>query len=195
MFARHIVPAPDLNQDTVATVGAVIYPDEEFPEALFDAIVAAHRGRGLALAGVVQRPVVEDPAPGQECDVLLENLVTGDRTVIFEDRGAMAQGCRLDVGALIQAATKVEATLGEDTALVLLNKFGKIEVDGGGMCDLVASALERGIPVLIGVPLRHLPAWRNFAGEFAVELPDDLETINCWLARVTAPAGRMNAVA
>ncbi len=177
------------------TVGAVIYPNERFPEAMFDAIVEGYRSRGLALAGVVQRPVVEEPAPGQECDVLLENLITGDRTVIFEDRGAMAQGCRLDVGALVQAATKVAATLSEDTALVLLNKFGKVEVDGGGMCDLIASALERGIPVLIGVPLRHLQAWRDFAGEFAIELPDDLETINRWLAKVMAPAGRMHAVA
>lgn len=195
MYARHSVPAPDFDQDPLPTVGAVIYPDEKFPEALFDAIVDNYRGRGLALAGVVQRPVVEQPGPGQECDVLLENLVTGDRTVIFEDRGALAQGCRLDVGALVQAATKVEATLGDDTSLVLLNKFGKVEVDGGGMCDLIASALGRDIPVLIGVPLRHLPAWREFAGEFAIELPDDLETIHRWLARVMTPAGKMDAVA
>ena len=65
--------------------------------------------------------------------------------------------------------------------LLVLNKFGKVECSGGGLRDLVASAIDRGIPVIIGVPRRNLEVWRNFAGEFATELSDDAGQILEWL--------------
>ena len=65
--------------------------------------------------------------------------------------------------------------------LLVLNKFGKVECDGGGLRDLIASAIDRGIPVIIGVPRRNLDAWRNFAGEFAVELSDRAGEFERWL--------------
>jgi hypothetical protein len=63
----------------------------------------------------------------------------------------------------------------------VLNKFGKVECSGGGLRDLVASAIDRGIPVIIGVPRRNLEVWRNFAGELATELSDDAGQILEWL--------------
>jgi hypothetical protein len=53
--------------------------------------------------------------------------------------------------------------------------------DGGGLRDLIASAIDRGIPVVIGVPLRNLGIWREFAGEFAIELTDDVREVEKWL--------------
>jgi hypothetical protein len=35
--------------------------------------------------------------------------------------------------------------------------------------DLIASAIDRGVPVIIGVPRHNLEARRSFAGEFATE--------------------------
>jgi len=55
------------------------------------------------------------------------------------------------------------------------------ECEGGGLRDLIASAIDRGIPVVIGVPERNLDAWRTFAGEFAVELLDRRGGVLRWL--------------
>lgn len=52
---------------------------------------------------------------------------------------------------------------------------------GGGLRDLIASAIDRGVPVVIGVPQRNLDAWRRFAGEFAMELSDDASEVERWL--------------
>jgi hypothetical protein len=52
------------------------------------------------------------------------------------------------------------------------------------MCSVMAKALERGIPIVIGVPARNLEAWRNFAEEFSTELPEDTEQIEGWLAQL-----------
>ena len=116
--------------------------------------------------------------------MLLEDLASGHRTPLFDDRGAGARGCRLDVAALVDASMKVERSLENDPALLVLNKFGKVEADGGGMCGLMAKALERGIPAIIGVPARNLDAWRNFAGEFSAELSENADEIRKWLGEL-----------
>ena len=48
--------------------------------------------------------------------------------------------------------------------LLIVNKFGKIEADGGGLREAIAEAVDLGIPVLVGVPARNLDRWRAFAG-------------------------------
>jgi len=113
--------------------------------------------------------------------VILEDLATGHRTALFENRGAAARGCRLDQSALAEATARVEGSLEKVPQLLVLNKFGKVECEGGGLRDLIASAIDRGIPVVIGVPERNLDAWRTFAGEFAVELLDRRGGVLRWL--------------
>ena len=100
---------------------------------------------------------------------------------LFENRGAGARGCRLDQAALAEATARVEGSLEQVPQLLVLNKFGKAECEGGGLRDLIASAIDRGIPVVIGVPERNLEAWRSFAGEFAMELPDHRNDVARWL--------------
>ena len=107
--------------------------------------------------------------------------ISGHRTPLFEDRGAGARGCRLDEAALAEATARVEGSLETTPQLLVLNKFGKVECEGGGLRDLIASAIDRGIPVVIGVPQRNLGTWREFAGEFAVELSDDARDVELWL--------------
>jgi hypothetical protein len=180
MFALHSAPAPDSTRRLESSLAAIVYANDEYPDAIFKWIVSECRSRHLVLSGVLQRPAFE--GADKRCDVLLEDLASGHCTLLFEDRGAGARGCRLDVAALVEASMRVEGSLEKDPALLVLNKFGKVEADGGGMCDLMAKALERGIPVIIGVPARNLDAWRNFAGEFSVELSGDAGQIGEWLA-------------
>ena len=70
----------------------------------------------------------------------------------------MAQTCALVLASLPQCD------------LILLNKFGKTETEGGGFRCVISDALSLGIPVVIGVPRRNLAAWREYAGDFALEI-------------------------
>jgi nucleoside-triphosphatase THEP1 len=167
---------------------AIVYANEAYPQSTFERIVADCRGRGLRVAGVLQHPVCSGAAG--HCDVALEELTTGARTDLFENRGAGAKGCRLDVAALAEVNGKVARSLDADPDILILNKFGKVEVEGRGLLDLVALALDRGIPVVIGVPIRNLEAWRDFAGGLSVEFSSDSFRIRDWLNRTfpVAPA-------
>ena len=168
----------------LARVAAIVYANEVYPDAVFRMLVRRGRAMGLALAGVVQHRAFV--GGDRRCDVVLEDLATGHRTALFENRGAGARGCRLDQAALAEATARVEGSLEHAPQLLVLNKFGKVECEGGGLRDLIASAIDRGIPVIIGVPNRNLDAWRSFAGDFATELPDDANQIAAWLEGVAA---------
>jgi hypothetical protein len=161
------------------SVAAIVYPNEAYPDALFRQLAEACCAAGIATAGVLQHA-----APGDgthRCNVYLQDIAGGHLTRLFENRGSEARGCRLDSAALADAIIRIEQSLEAEPDLLLLNKFGKAECDGKGMRDLVASAMLREIPVMIGVPARNLEAWRDFAGDFAVELPADLVSVLHWL--------------
>src|SRR5665647_901233 len=174
--------AHDLSPRHDRAVAAIVYADEVYPDAVFKTLVQRGRALGLTLAGVLQHQAFV--GGDRRCDVILEDLASGHRTALFEDRGAGARGCRLDQSALAEATARIEGSLEHAPHLVVLNKFGKVECDGGGLRDLIASAIDRGIPVIIGVPKRNLDAWRSFAGEFAIELSDDASEVERWLERL-----------
>lgn len=161
------------------SVAAIVYANEAYPEGVFEALVSRCRTLGLSLAGVLQRSAFA--GADRRCDVLLEDLTTGHRTALFENRGPGARGCRLDEAALAEATARVEGSLENRPDVLILNKFGKVECDGGGLRDLIATAIDRDIPILIGVPRRNLESWRSFAGEFAVELSDRADEVERWL--------------
>lgn len=180
MSASPSAPVRELSSGQVQSVAAVVYASESYPGAFFEALVDRCRASGLSVAGVLQHLVLEDC--GQRCDVLLEDLTSGHRTALFEDRGAGASGCRLDQAALAEATARVEGALEQAPDILVLSKFGKVECEGGGLRDLIAGAIDRRIPVVIGVPRHSLDAWRDFAGELAVELSVDASEVDRWLA-------------
>ncbi len=159
-----------------APIAAIIYDEGRRISPLIDTVVTQLRAAGYQLAGLRQ---INLPQSGQaRCDMILEDLASGDTVAISEDRGTGARGCRLDVDALLKAMARARGALVEGADLLLVNKFGKTESEGGGLRPLIVTAMEREVPVLVAVPLGNLGGWRAFAGELAVEhqlcdLPED----------------------
>lgn len=178
----HVVqsnPSRGVNVHPQCGLAAIVYADEAYPQAIFEMIVAQCRASRLRLAGVLQHPVYSDKSG--HCDVALEDLSTGTWTNLFEDRGPGAGGCRLDQAALAGVNGRVACSLDANPDILILNKFGKVETEGGGLLDLIALAIARGIPVVIAVPARNLMAWREFAGGMSVELIADASLVSDWL--------------
>lgn len=182
MSVSRSAPAPESATDAGLTVAALVYRTENYPLGAFHALVEQARGRGLRVAGVLQHLASEQA--DHRCDVVLEDLASGHRTPLFEKRGRAARGCKLDEAALAEATARIEGSLESNPGLLVLSKFGKVECEGGGMRDLIAAAIDRGIPVIIGVPDRNLSAWRQYAGEFAVELSEDADEIARWVESI-----------
>jgi hypothetical protein len=155
----------------------VSLPGHGATDLFLSSLAAELAGRGLRLAGTVQRNTC--PPGAQPCDMDLRVLPDGPTLRISENRGALALGCRLDPGALETAVVAVMDRLaGAD--LMLVNKFGRQEAEGRGLVPAIALALDRGMPVLVGVNALNVPAFLGFAGGLAQALPADRGAVRAW---------------
>ena len=134
---------------------------------------------------------------GCDChDIVLRPLQGGSARKITQDLGPGATGCRLDSSALTEVAGWLMAGLEAGPRLVVLNRFGKAEAEGGGLRGVLEQAIGQGIPVLLAVNRRQLGFWREFAGDLAQELPCDSQAIRTWVSGVLAqPCSMVKTVA
>ena len=65
--------------------------------------------------------------------------------------------------------------------LVILNKFGKAEENGGGMRHAIGAALLADIPVLLSVSEPALPAFEHFADGLCMVIEADAQVLREWL--------------
>lgn len=149
-------------------ITALVYTDSDAADALLRETALELMESGHALAGLVQH---NRPRPNRSrCDMILEELASSELVPISQDRGPHARGCALDIGQLLDAMQKVRNSLRRRPDLVILNKFGKTESEGGGFRPLIAEVIEAGLPLLIAVPWRNIDSWRLFAGDLAEEV-------------------------
>ena len=143
----------------------------------FLAQVVTGLGGRVRLCGTVQTNTAR--ADRRKCDMDLRLLCSGEVLRISEDRGALARGCTLDTSILAQAVAATAAALpGSD--LLIVNKFGKTEAEGGGFAPVIGEAICQGLPVLVGVNALNLPAFEAFTGGLAEVLSADLTHVTDW---------------
>ena len=170
---------PDESSPTIAAIRV------ETGEALDDALLIVSQtlqAEGIPLAGAVQRML---PAPrGHRCDADLLLLANGQSVTLPEERGEGARGCRLNIPAFEAATEVVRQHLADHPALLIINRFGKREALGTGFRPAIAEAVERGIPILVGVPERNWEAFCAFIGMEISVLPPEAQTILLWCRSV-----------
>lgn len=147
---------------------ALVYSDAALAADVMRHLAASLADDGASCCGVVQHT---EPRPDRaRCDVVLEDLTSGERSRLTEDRGPGARGCRLDMTELAGAVERARAALAADADVLIVNKFGKAEAAGGGFRSVIGDAVALGRPVLIAVPCGNLDSWRAFCGDLAIEL-------------------------
>lgn len=151
-------------------------------------VVSALTDDGLRIAGTVRaRPIDPEAHP---CDMDLRVLPDGPRFRISQPLGSAAKGCRLDGGVIEAIASAVEVSMpGAD--FLIVNKFGKLEAQGRGLCSAILMAMEMGIPTLVGVNEMNRPDFLAFADGLAQPVPPELGALRRWYRSTRIP----NAVA
>lgn len=153
-------------------------------DAFIAEVAKALEAQGLRLAGTSRSGEID--AGGHPCDMDLRVLPDGPVFRISQPLGKGARGCRLDGGIIESIAAEVEARLsGAD--LLVVNKFGKQESQGRGLCPAISMALELGIPTLVGVNEMNIPDFRTFSDGVAELLAPDQHAIRAWYRKAQAP--------
>lgn len=159
-------------------LAAVIFDDDGVDAVMAEALADLP---GMRVLGYLQTR--RDEADCDCSQIALTALHDGSRRIITQNLGRESQGCSLDPAALAEVAGLLEAQLAEAPDLLVLNRFGKIEAEGGGMRAVLERALEAEIPILLAVNRKHLAAWHAYCGALAEELPCDAETIRRYALR------------
>jgi len=141
-------------------------------------VAALLTAAGVRLGGTVQANT--ERKDREHCDMDVQVLPDGPRFRISQDLGNHARGCRLDPGALEQAVQAASQRL-DGAEVLIVNKFGKLESEGRGFCNLIATAIDRGLPVLIGVNGLNLPEFLAFTGDMGKPLGSDPQRIAAWV--------------
>lgn len=167
-----------MNRFTSASaITGLLYDDGPVADRAIRRIYDCLTARGLFVAGFVQ---LNEPRAGRSrCDMILHEMASGEEICISEDRGPHARGCKLNAPEMARAECLLAAALDRQPDLLIVNKFGKTEAQGGGFRRLITSAVEAGVPVLIAIPRRNADAWQVFAGGLSNDVAVEVLAQDC----------------
>lgn len=164
-------------------LGYVVSEGRGRADALLAEVAGQLMDAGWNIAGAVQVNVDRDD--GRPCEMDL-HVLAGDRVIrISQNLGALAKGCRLDPAALEETVGLVERALTGGVRLLIVNKFGKQELDGRGFRPLIGRALAQGTPVLTAVGTEAATRFGDFAGGLGQHLPLDAGAVLAWCRTVS----------
>lgn len=174
--------------DSQCDLAALVYEPDQDPDAVLQDFAAGLNARGFRAVGLLQLGHRCVDAP--ELSVAL--IHSGEKLQLFQDLGACASGCRLDVGKLLNAGAQIEDTIDHGADLLIVNRFGRQEREGKGLTFLVERALGADIPVVIAVPSHRFADWIRFVDGMSVKLPCNRKSLHAWWSAVsTGKAGPM----
>lgn len=167
--------------DSQCDLAALVYGQGQDPDRILCDFAADLNASGYFAAGLVQL--------GRRCleTSLSARLVhTGEELPLFQELGACAGGCRLDVDRLLEAGQRIACAIDQGADIVIINRFGRQECEGRGLSYLVARALEAEIPVVIAVPSYRFAGWIKFAEGMSVKLGCERRALDAWWHGVSA---------
>jgi hypothetical protein len=170
--------------DHLLNLAAIVYrPEEDADSLLRDfAIELIHKGHQIG--GLVQRNEKNDQHPHGAMELI--DLMTR-RVFPISQAG---RDCKLDPGALANAALAIGRALDAGVELVIVNKFSTQEAAGKGLRYELATAVATGLPVLTAVPEKHFSAWQALTGGFGTTMASERTLIDDWRQRISWRNGR-----
>ena len=167
--------------DSQCDLAALVYEPGQDPDQVLRDFASELNTGGCRAVGLVQTGHHCLDAP--KLSAML--LHTGEELPLFQDLGACAAGCRLDVGGLLDAGAQVANAIEQGADLVIVNRFGRQECEGKGLSWLVERALSADIPVVIAVPSPRFADWIRFADGMSVKLCCDRKALEAWWRAVS----------
>jgi len=163
--------------DSHCDVAAIVYGREDDPDCILQEFVADLKQSGFRLTGLIQ------------CNRVLGSTVSHVSLMMLPEEGVIRLGhnidgcqdsCGLAANALIEAARNIALAIDRGVDLFVVNRFGKMEVEGRGLVDEICRAVVADIPVLATVPEQHFTTWTRFSRGMSVKLQCSRKQLDGW---------------
>lgn len=153
-------------------------------DALLARIACQQRRLGRRVRGLVMtHPEGRAGSTGCAGAMVLVDIHRLDEYLVSQPLGRASTACRADPQGFARASEVFRLALAEAPDLVVSNRFGGLEAEGGGFRAELLQLMVRGLPLLTVVAARHLDAWFLFSGGATV-LPAQEAAVGAWLQRV-----------
>ncbi len=159
-------------------IAAIIDSDRSGVDALLADFASRLRAEGWRVRGLLQEYRKEDD---KDTSVLID-LETGASFPLFQELGPGSSSCRVDPRGVAAASVALRKALAERPNLVIVNRFGALESEGGGLASEMLALMSEHLPLLTVVPDEYLESWRRFSGNAGVDLPCRLDALQAWFA-------------
>ncbi|MDE2368126.1 MAG: DUF2478 domain-containing protein [Burkholderiales bacterium] len=177
--------ADDTN-DELPAVAAIHNDGTCDVDALLAEFAASQRAAGRRVRGLLMR--LCNAEAGCRAEMILTDIDKGDEYLVSQPMGSGSQSCAADPQGFARASSVLRDALAADTDLVICNRYGSLEAEGGGFADELLALMAQGVPVLTAVSTRHLEAWNRFVGS-APLLPPRPQAWGDWLDAVCRARG------
>jgi len=174
---------PQPPPDDQAVVAAIHHDGLTDIDAALAAFAFDQRRAGRRVLGLLMKPRGHDAAC--HASMVLTDIDSGDEYPVSQALGAGSNACSADPQGFARAGQVLRDALARHPDLVICNRFGVLEAEGGGFAAELLELLAQGVPVLIVVSSRHLAAWRHFIGS-ATMLVSDPAAWSSWFDAVLA---------
>src|SRR5258708_29336932 len=105
--------------DSQCDLAALVYEQNQDPDEILRDFPSDLKARGYRAVGLVQTG-----HHGLDAPKLSAMLIhSGEELQLFQDLGACATGCRLDVGQLLDAGAQVASAIDQGADLVIVNRI------------------------------------------------------------------------
>jgi nucleoside-triphosphatase THEP1 len=152
-------------------------------DALLAEVAASQRQAGRQVCGLLMTH--PDGQAGCAAAMVLVDIQSRDEYLVSQALGSGSAACRADTEGFARASHVLRDALAARPDLVISNRFGGLEAEGGGFASELLELMAHGIPVLTAVAERHRPGWELFTGG-AVVLPARAAAIADWVDRTLA---------
>jgi molybdate transport system ATP-binding protein len=177
--------------DIAAKIGVLPYEKNALVDLVLAEAVDRIQARGISVGGLLQR--TGEPHSNGRLSIWLDDIGTGETLRLDQPRGPGAKDCIVDPDALAQAACLLRRAVEQRYDLIVVNRFGYAESEGGGMRAEIADAVCSDAVVLIAVRESRLAGLEGFLGGAGSVLPLCSGSIADWVER--AVGGRRQRIA
>jgi hypothetical protein len=148
--------------DVANKIGVLLYETSVHIDSVLTEAVEQLRARGVTVGGLLQR--FGEQLPSGKCRMWVDDIMTGQSIRLDMPRGPGASACILDPDGLARAACLLRQTVETRPGLIIVNRFGHAEAEGGGMRPEIADAVCSGAAVLFAARFEYREALEGFLG-------------------------------
>lgn len=163
-------------------IAGVVYERGAPIRDVMKAFVDELRAKGINVHGILQETPKELDPKNAGCGVDAIDIKTGDHVALVRPTQYELDNsvCSLDLSRLAEASMILRRALDDHADIVVVEKFGKHEKDGGGLSDDLLAVMAEGIPTVVSVPKVEQEAWQTFCGDLSQDLNCDLDQVLSW---------------